>query len=948
MIKACHNFFTMRKTTIVKLVSAFVFILMFSITGKGQFFYYGQEPASLEWKKLNTENFSVHYTENASLQAYYYARLLEKTRSFFSKKTEIYPKKFDVIIHNRSVSSNGFSVPAPLRMEINTLAPQRSVAQQWLQQLSLHEYQHSQQIEDFRQGFARHLTWLMGDAAIAGAMSRLPFWFIEGEAVANETAYSLSGRGRDADFLMKLIAAMNEDEVYSYDKAINGSYNDYVLNYYNLGYHLIADGRKKYGDSLWRKVREETAKKPYAITPFSSAIKKYTGKKLEDFYREAMSDLVTRMEKRQPENFNNDSISLPHGVYKSYTHPLRVENGIIAYRESYRDIPAFVQIKDGKEEVLHYPGSVFDEKIAFTHEAAYWAEYYSDRRWGLQSYSVLKRYDFQTEEVKELTSDESRYFAPDVASERNRLTAVKANQDGSYTLVVMNSVDGDIAYEKDFPLGELIITPKWSSTNDKIVFIKLTEEGKAVYALDISEDKTNKILKFSRHDISHPYLTPNYLYYIAPFKGKNDLYALDLKSHEIYQLTDAKYGVNYPSFQPSGEILLSDYTARGYKLRSFDLKEALWKETPIPEEGKFHLANHIKKEPVNFNNLPELKKEKTEFKKGKHLFNFHSLTPFAYSKNNLFYGPGISVHSQNLMSSMFTSAGYYYDYDEEGGNYFLDLTYDGWYPRLHLNSSYGKRARTLQVEEKKIPVEWNQARFSAGIEIPFNFNAGNFRRFFSISLNGGYRINDIYSPDTLRFSYDKFFTLTPRIYFYNLRQKSRRDLYPRFGQVIDLHYLHSWLPSNTNGKIFSAEGWFYLPGFTDNHHLRLYSGYEYSSSLNQPFSGYIRYPRGSRRIFHEQLWSNRLNYSLPLFYPDWNIGKMMYFKRIKANLFVDMAGVSVQEFDDVIFTTGIELFADTHFLRLIAPAEPGFRAVLDPEEKAFTFEFLFRMNFNIY
>ena len=63
---------------------------------------------------------------------------------------------------------------------------------------------------------------------------------------------------------------------------------------------------------------------------------------------------------------------------------------------------------------------------------------------------------------------------------------------------------------------------------------------------------------------------------------------------------------------------------------------------------------------------------------------------------------------------------------------------------------------------------------------------------------------------------------------------------------------------------------------------------------------------------------------------------------------MDAARVKYQKFDDAVCTTGFELFADTHFFRLIAPASPGFRAVLDLEENELTFEFLFRMNFNIY
>ncbi|MCF8232271.1 MAG: hypothetical protein K9J27_08785 [Bacteroidales bacterium] len=928
--------------------SAFLFFLLLALPGKTQFFYYGQEPASVEWKQINTDHFTVHFSRNSSLQAYYYARLMEKTRAFFSEKTGVTPRHTDVVIHNRSVVSNGFSVPAPLRMEINTIAPQSSNAQKWLQQLSLHEYYHTQQIEIFRQGFARHLTWLMGDAATTGAMARLPFWFIEGEAVAGETAYTESGRGRDADFLMKLRAAMNEQGIYSYDKAINGSYKDKQLNYYNLGYHLVAHGTKKYGDSLWQKVSRETARKPYALAPFAASIKRHTGKELEAFYREAMRDVVDNLKIRKKKETEWDTIDTPSGIYKTYTHARRVGGNIIAYRVSYKDIPAFVKLSGTNEEVLHYPGSVFDEKIAIGENAIYWAEYYNDARWGLQSYSVLKKYDYQKEKTVELTSRNKRYFAPDVSPHKEVLTAVRANKSGDYALVVINPENGKTIYSREFPPGEFVMTPRWSAQGDKIVFVKVTGRGKAIYYLDPTTDKVKKIFGETRFDISHPFLSREHLFFIAPYRGKNDLFALRLKTQDLYRLTDAKYGVGYPSFHPSGEILLSSYTSKGYKLRSFDVKEGLWKKTRIPAGEPFRLASKIKRKPIDYEELPEPEKEVKDYKKEKNLFNFHSLTPFGYSKNNQFYGPGISVHSQNLMSSMFTSAGYYYDYDDEGGNYYVDVAYDGWYPRLNLGAEYGRRERVLEVNEREKLIKWNQMKVSGGLELPYRFNAAAFNRFLSVGLTGDYRVNDIYNSDTLRFSNDKFFTLQSRIYFSNLRRQSHRDLYPEFGQVLEMNFLHSWLPSSSNGDIFSAEGWFYFPGFTKNHHLRVYSGYEYNTSPNLLLSGYVNHPRGSSIYHYQDIWSSQLNYSFPLFYPEWNIGKLMYFKRFHTNLFMDMAQVNVQQFDDFVLTTGVEVFAETHFFRLIAPSTLGLRTAWALEDNALTLEFMLRTNFNIY
>ncbi|MFW5974996.1 MAG: hypothetical protein ACOCQ6_02200, partial [Bacteroidota bacterium] len=253
----------------------FALVLVFSglTEGKGQFFYYGQEPSSLQWKTFDTPHFTIYYTEDASLQAHYFSRLLEKNYRYFSTKENLFPQQTPVVIHNRDIVSNGFSVPAPLRMEISTLPSQDLTALKSLPLLAIHEFRHSMQIAAFRNGFARHLNWLLGDVAVSGAMARLPFWFIEGEAVYSETAYTYAGRGRDGDFLMEWQALADSDGNISYDKAIQGSFKDFIPNYYKLGYQIYNHGQRYYPDSLWRYTLHRTAHVPYGFRPFSKALR---------------------------------------------------------------------------------------------------------------------------------------------------------------------------------------------------------------------------------------------------------------------------------------------------------------------------------------------------------------------------------------------------------------------------------------------------------------------------------------------------------------------------------------------------------------------------------------------------------------------------------------------------------------------------------------------------
>ena len=42
-------------------------------------------------------------------------------------------------------------------------------------------------------------------------------------------------------------------------------------------------------------------------------------------------------------------------------------------------------------------------------------------------------------------------------------------------------------------------------------------------------------------------------------------------------------------------------------------------------------------------------------------------------------------------------------------------------------------------------------------------------------------------------------------------------------------------------------------------------------------------------LYGERVITAGVDYALPLFYPDWNIGPLAYFKRVKMSAFLDYA-----------------------------------------------------------
>ncbi|MBZ0243324.1 MAG: hypothetical protein K8F24_08940, partial [Bacteroidales bacterium] len=206
-----------------------------------QYYLSGEDPASLRWKQINTNYFRIIYPQESALQAQKLARLLDQT--YHASRLDIASPalRSDLILHNQSVISNASVAWAPRRLDFYTTPAQDGYAQDWFKQLATHELRHVAQISKLNQGFGRLLNIILGEQASAGLLGAfIPMWFMEGDAVTNETMLSFSGRGRDGIFLSKMRAQLLQKGYYVYDKAYFGSYKDYTPNIYELGYYLVA------------------------------------------------------------------------------------------------------------------------------------------------------------------------------------------------------------------------------------------------------------------------------------------------------------------------------------------------------------------------------------------------------------------------------------------------------------------------------------------------------------------------------------------------------------------------------------------------------------------------------------------------------------------------------------------------------------------------------------
>jgi hypothetical protein len=262
----------------------FILFLNFLINATilGQFYSTGQAPFSVKWQVINTDQFQIIYPDGfynkankvANLLTYYYHRI--------SYDFPIKPKKISLLLNNQSVLSNGYVAWAPRRMEWITTPPQESYPQDWLEQLTIHEFRHVVQMTNLEQGLTRILKLAFGEAATGAVAAYLPFWLLEGDAVMFETIFSESGRGRQPQFDMELRTIEKErSKRFTYDQSYLGSYKYFIPDYYKYGYQMVTFGNLKYASKIWNSSLAFVGKHPYLGAPFNIGLRKAAGKSKE-------------------------------------------------------------------------------------------------------------------------------------------------------------------------------------------------------------------------------------------------------------------------------------------------------------------------------------------------------------------------------------------------------------------------------------------------------------------------------------------------------------------------------------------------------------------------------------------------------------------------------------------------------------------------------------------
>ncbi|MDP4280540.1 MAG: hypothetical protein Q8867_00180, partial [Bacteroidota bacterium] len=502
----------------------------------------------------------------------------------------------------------------------------------------------------------------------------------------------------------------------------------------------------------------------------------------------------------------------------------------------------------------------------------------------------------------------------------------------------------------------------------RIAFTWLDARGNSIGLFDPDSGIFSSILPFSYHQISGPsFWGNNYILFSSDYSGIENLYILNIPFKKMYQVTSSRFGAYDPDFSiHTSRFIYTDSGADGFQIAEARIDSTAWIPVDRITDNSYRLFEAMaEQEKVNVQDSVlqhgtkysehETLDSVCKYSKLGHLFNFHCWAPVSFSAGNLDMSPGIMVLSQNDLSTMIVSAGYDYNLNEKTGKYYTTLSYKGLYPVLDFHFDIGNRAgyAITSFRNEKVRFTWQEMNLSTSVSIPWNFSFGNYYRYLTPSIGTTLIYAKHHSSTPEYFNQGLIQSLDYKLSFFQYTRSSGKDIYPRWGQTFFFVYRSTPFTKNDMGSVLGIETRFYFPGMFGHHGIRIYGAFQnhYNpGTLSYRYADVITYPRGYYDIFDPKIYSLSFNYAMPLFYPDWSLGSLLYFKRVRMNLFFDYAeswSVNYQErFTSGVYkSTGVELTTDFHLLRFLYPIALGMRSTYFPHDNSWGFELTYSISY---
>jgi Tol biopolymer transport system component len=557
----------------------------------------GYDPA-FHWRTIDTPHFQIHFHQGEEALADVVAHEAERAHALLVPLLGHAPAaRTQVVLSDDVDDANGSATPVPYNTMRLFAVPPSGLSElndfrDWVATLVVHEYVHILHV-DAVGGVPRVGNRIFGRLFFPNGM--LPRWLVEGLAVLHE-AEGAPGFGRNASALYGMYAralALEGAGLPNLDDVTNPS-----LEWprgqlaYLLGGRFLRFLRERRGDAAIREFVLDQGARIWPWAP-SAAGRRAFGHGFPELWN-VFREEETAHHRAQLAAIRTRPVTRPRALTFAggrVDGPRWSPDGRVLawFHAGLDDRPGIYRL--GADGVPLGRGAIVEANGAFAlrseREAiAAIGEVWREHR----LYDDLWRVDLVTGKRERITRGE-RATDPDLGADGRTLVYVVRPGPGRLALVRRDLRSGARETLLD-RAGTLVYAPRVSPDGGRVAF-ELQEDGRR----DVALWEDGAIVRLTDDDAID--VTPawsadgRWLFFASDRGGVYNVYAWDVETRTLRQVTNVETGALEPAPSPDGKTLVfATYSRAGYDLASVPLDEATWLEpesatvnpcpTPVP------------------------------------------------------------------------------------------------------------------------------------------------------------------------------------------------------------------------------------------------------------------------------------------------------------------------------------------------------------------------------
>jgi hypothetical protein len=571
----------------------------------------------LLWKSIETPHFRITYYSTEEEVAKHVATLAESIYTRLVPAVGWPPSEItEILLSDQTDSANGSATAVPYNaIHLNVTAPDDMSplgdVDDWYLELVTHEYTHILHT-DHIQGIPALINRILGKTYAPNQVQ--PHWLLEGLAVFEESTYTSGGRLRSSMWNMWMRADVLEDNVATLDVFSNGPRRWPQGNiWYLYGSFFMQWIAEQYGEQAIRAMIDDYA---YQLIPYgiNRSIRRATGRTYEELYPAwvaamkryfgAQADAVRARGLREGVRVTHGGNTaehprwIPKNAWPEYAGDLLLfqddghtrggqwalplvrdaQGRVVGSREDGRDLLIRTN-GDGSASFLPDGTAVFSgndiHNNLFLFDDLFELPAHEKSPTGIDGKRVR-------------WTDGWRALDPSVSPDGRRVVFTTNHRGTTYLMmadiVPSRTIAGQHELAKVRPLVpsasfDQAFTPRWSPDNRHVAYSAWTRGGyRDVRIVDTADGSFVEVTHDRAVDGGPCYSADGrWLYFSSDRTGIMNVYAYELATGRLQQVTNVLGGAYQPEPSPDGRSLAYvGYTHAGYDVFVIGLDEAQW------------------------------------------------------------------------------------------------------------------------------------------------------------------------------------------------------------------------------------------------------------------------------------------------------------------------------------------------------------------------------------